>query len=98
MLAVDRLGQNLGAGGLAGAPGAGEEVGVGEAVLGGLTAEGIGDMGLSDHVGEGFGPPFAVQGLVHGKAPPEKRDRKTMEDSPQASAPNRRPRGTCCPA
>ena len=65
MLAVHRLGQDLGAGGLAGAPGAGEEIGVAEPPLGRLTAESLGDMLLPHHVGEGLGPPFAIQCLIH---------------------------------
>ena len=69
VLTVDRLGQNFGAGGLAGAPGAGEEVGVGSPALGYLLLQGLRDMGLADDIGKCLGPPFAVQGLVHG-APP----------------------------
>ena len=67
MLAVDRLGQNFCAGGLPGATGPGEEVGVREPALGRLTAQGLGDMGLSHHIGEGLGPPFAIQCLIHSK-------------------------------
>ena len=37
VLAVDRLGEDLGAGGLAGAPGAGEKVGVGQPAGGHLA-------------------------------------------------------------
>ena len=58
--AVDGLGQNLGAGGLAGAPGAGEEVGVAQPPLLHLPAQGAGDVLLSHHVLEGPGPPLAV--------------------------------------
>ena len=50
MLAVHRLGQNSGAGGLAGAPGAGEQVGVAHAALGHLPLQSVGDVGLSHHL------------------------------------------------
>ena len=60
VLAVHRPGQNLGAGGLAGAPGAGEEVGVAQPSGGHLTLEGFGDVSLAHHVVKGAGPPFAV--------------------------------------
>ena len=66
VLTVDGLGQDLGAGGLAGAPGAGEEVGVGGAALRHLLLQGLGDVGLADDVRERLGPPFAVQGLIQG--------------------------------
>ena len=65
MLAVDRLGQDLGAGGLSGAPGAGEQVSVRGPPLRHLLFQGLGDMGLANDVGERLGPPFAVQGLIH---------------------------------
>ena len=67
--AVDGLGQNLGAGGFPGAPGACEEVGMGGPSLGHLTAEGFGDMLLTDDVGKGLGPPFSIEGLIHGRSP-----------------------------
>ena len=65
-LAVHGLGQDLGAGGLAGAPGAGEEVGVGGPALGHLLSQGLGDVVLTGDVREGLGPPLAVEGLIHG--------------------------------
>ena len=65
ILAIDRPGQDLGAGGLAGAPGAGEQVGVGQPVPGHLLLQRVGDVGLAHHVVEGAGAPLAVQGLVH---------------------------------
>ena len=60
VLTVHRPGQNLGAGGLAGAPGAGKEVGVGQPPGGHLALEGLGDVVLPHHVVKGAGPPFAV--------------------------------------
>ena len=68
MQAVDGLGQDPGAGGLAGAPGAGEKVGVARAALSHLTPKGIGDMLLADHLGKGDGPPLAIECLIHGPA------------------------------
>ena len=66
VLTVDGLGQNFGAGGLAGAPGAGEKVGVGGASLRHLLFQGFGDVLLPDDIGEHLGPPLAVQCLIHG--------------------------------
>ena len=68
--AVDGLGQNPGAGGFAGAPGAGEQIGVGRAALGHLPLEGAGDVVLAHHLGKGFGPPFPIQCLIHEPALP----------------------------
>ena len=65
MLAVDSLGQDLGAGGLTGTAGTGEEVGVAQPPLGHLTAQSLGDMLLSHHIGKGLGPPLAVKRLIH---------------------------------
>ncbi len=67
MLAVDGLGEDTGAGSLAGAAGAGEKVGVSHAALRHLPLERIGDMGLSHHLGKGLGTVFAVQSLIHGR-------------------------------
>ena len=58
--AVHRLGQDLGAGSLAGAPGTGKEVGVAQAILRHLAAQSIRDMGLPHHILKGLGAPFAV--------------------------------------
>ena len=66
VLAVDGLGEDTGAGGLAGAAGAGEKVGVPHAALRHLPLKRIGDMGLSHHLGKGLGTVFAVQSLIHG--------------------------------
>ena len=68
--AVDGLGQDPGAGGFAGAPGAGEQIGVGRAALGHLALEGAGDVVLAHHLGKRLGPPFAVQCLIHEAALP----------------------------
>ena len=64
VFAVDCPGQNLGAGGLAGAPGAGEEIGVGQAAGGHLALQCLGNMGLAHHIVKGAGPPFAVKSLI----------------------------------
>ena len=70
MLAVYGLGENFRAGGLSGAPGAGEEVSVGGAAFGHLLLQGLGDMALPRDVREGLGPPLAVEGLIHASPPP----------------------------
>ena len=87
VLAVDGLGQNLGAGGLAGTPGAGKEVGVGGAALGDLFLQGLGNMGLADDVGKRLGPPFSIQGLIH-------RDLLEIWEVLRMQLRNRRPRVT----
>ena len=58
--AVDGFGQDLGAGGFAGAAGAGEKVCVGGAALRHLLLQGLGDVALSDHIRKGTGTPLAV--------------------------------------
>ena len=69
MQAVDRLGEDARAGRLARAARPREEIGVRGAPLLHLPAEGIGDVALADDLGKGFGPPLAVQRLVHGQSP-----------------------------
>ena len=69
MLAVDCLGEDLCAGGFARAARAGEKVGVREPSLRDLPLQRFGDVLLPDHVGEGFGPPLAVQRLIHTTLP-----------------------------
>ena len=64
--AVDRLGQNLGAGSLAGAPGAGEQVGVGQPSGAQLVPQGGGHLILAVNVGKGLRPPLAIKHLVQG--------------------------------
>ena len=64
-LTVHRPGQQLGAGGFARPPGAGEQVGVGQPPGLHLALEGLGDVALAHHLVEGAGAPLAVQGLVH---------------------------------
>ena len=63
--AVDGLGQNAGAGGLARAAGAGEEVGVAGASLRHLPLQRVGDVPLAYHLGKGSRPPLAVERLIH---------------------------------
>ena len=71
LLAVDSLGQDLGAGGLAGAPGSRKQICVGGPPLGHLLLQGLGNMRLADDVGKYLGTPFTIQRLVHG-TPPQK--------------------------
>ena len=63
--AVDGLGEDLGAGGLAGAAGAGEQVGVTHPVGGDLVLQRGHDVLLARHVLKAAGPPLAVQCPVH---------------------------------
>jgi hypothetical protein len=65
IFAVDGPGEDLGTAGLAGTAGTGEEISMGGSASGYLLLERIGDMGLTHHVIKGFGPPFAVEGLIH---------------------------------
>ena len=69
MLAVDRAGEYLRRRGFARAARAGEKVGVREPSLRDLPLQRFGDVLLPDHVGEGFGPPLAVQRLIHTTLP-----------------------------
>ena len=66
VLTVDGLGQNFGAGGLAGTSCAGEQIGMGGTALCHLLFQGLGDVLLTDDVGKHLGPPLAVQRLIHG--------------------------------
>lgn len=66
MLAVDGLGEDLGAAGLTGAAGADEEVGVRKAPRGDLRLERFGYMILTADLIEGSRPVFAVERLVDG--------------------------------
>ena len=61
LLAVERAGQDPGAGGLAAAARAGEEVGVVDPVVGERRAQRLGDVLLPDDLGEGLRPVAAVQ-------------------------------------
>ena len=65
MLAVDRLGQDLRAGGLARAARSCKEIGVAEPPLRHLAAQRFGDVLLSDDIRECLRPPFAVKSLIH---------------------------------
>ena len=60
-LAVERPGQDAGRGGLAAAARAGEEVGVVHPVVGQRGPQRLGDVVLTDHLGERLGPVAAVQ-------------------------------------
>ena len=63
---VDRLGKNFGTGGLAGAAGSGEQVGVADASRSDLVLQRRDNGRLAHHIGKSARPPFAVQRAVHG--------------------------------
>ena len=65
ILAVHRPGQDFGAGGLPGPPGAGEQVGVGQPSRRYLAFQGLRDVFLSHDLVKGTGAPLAVKRLVH---------------------------------
>ena len=65
VLAVDRLGQDLGAGGLAGAARADEQVGMGQPSGLDLLFQRLGNMLLTDDVVKRLRPVFAVESLIH---------------------------------
>ena len=75
--AVDGLGKNFGAGGLAGAPGAGEQVGVADMAGAHLVAQGGDDGGLAHHVLKAAGPVFAVKRAVQRPISPFSKHKKT---------------------
>ena len=68
--AVDRFGNNLGAGGLAGAAGAGEQIGMADVAAGNFLLEGGGDMLLTHDLVKVFGTIFSVQRLIHSRVCP----------------------------
>ena len=70
VLAVDRLGQNFGAGGFARAARAGEQIGVRQLVGHKLVAQRLRDMLLPDDVVKLIRAPFAVKRAVHAGSPP----------------------------
>ena len=69
VLAVDGPRQNLGAGGLTGTPGAGEQIGMAQPPRGHLGLEGLGDALLAHDLVKGPGPVFPIQRLIHGASP-----------------------------
>ena len=66
---VDGLCQNFGAGGLAGAAGTGEEIGMAQLTGTELGAESLCNCVLTDHIVEGLGTVFPVQRLIHTNTP-----------------------------
>ena len=60
VLTVDRAGQDAGAGGLARAAGADEEIGMGQAVVPDLVFQRLRHVLLTDDRVKGLGPPLAV--------------------------------------
>ena len=79
--AVDRLGKNLGAGGLAGAAHAGEQVGVAHTAGGDLIAQGRHDTALTHHIFKPLGSPLAVQGSIHEQHSPFRTKSAIKKDS-----------------
>ena len=67
---VDRLGDQLGAGGLAGAPAAHQQIGMGGFALQHFVFQRGGDRLLPHDLFEGAGSPLAVQRLIQRGAPP----------------------------
>ena len=67
---VDRLGQDLGAGGLARAARAGEQVRMAEPARLELRAQRVGHALLPDHIRKRLRPVFPVQRLIHPRSPP----------------------------
>ena len=62
--AVQRLGEKTGRGGLAGAPRAGEQIGVGDLVIGDLAQQCVNDVVLANYLGELLRAVLAVESLV----------------------------------
>ena len=60
MQAVHSLGQDFGAAGLAGAPGAGEEIGVAQLPGDDLGLQGLGHRQLAGHIVKGLGAVFPI--------------------------------------
>ena len=70
MQAVDRLGKNFGAGGLAGAAHAGKQIRMAYAPCGDLVFQGSHDGTLTHHILKPLGSPFAVKCTIHGDVSP----------------------------
>ena len=68
--AVDRLGKNFGAGGLAGAAHAGKQIRMAHAPCGDLVFQGGHNGTLAHHILKPLGSPFAVKRTIHGDLPP----------------------------
>ena len=79
--AVHGLGQDAGAGGLPGAPGAHEEIGVAQVPGDDLLLEGLRDVGLSHDLVKGPGTPFSIKRLIHGDTSRRKRGKAGKSDS-----------------
>ena len=65
---VDRLGQDFGAGGLAGASGTCEQIRMADLPRGKLGLEGLRDRTLAHHLVEGLGAIFSIKRLIHAHA------------------------------
>ena len=76
--AVDRLGKDLGTGGLAGAAHAGKQISVAHTACGDLVAQCGHDAALSHHVLKPLGPPLAVQGSIHPLLPFQQKSRAAL--------------------
>ena len=88
--AVDRLGEDFGAGGFACAPHPGEQVGVAHPPGGHLVFQRRHGGALAHHVLKPLGPPFAVERSIHSHTSPEshikKADSAAGEDPPPCEA------------
>ncbi len=80
------FGQHLGTGGFAGAAGAGEQVGMAHPPGLHLAGKRAGNGLLPHHVAEGFGPPLAVQRLIHGLPLPSKNAPKCRKKTGSTAA------------
>ena len=70
MGAVDRLGEDFGAGGFAGAAGAGKQICVPDAAGGHLILQSGDDGLLANNILKAGGPPFTIKRTVQNKRPP----------------------------
>ena len=70
MQAVDRLGKDLGAGGLAGAAHTGKQIRMAHTACGDLVFQGGHDGTLAHHILKPLGSPFAVKCTIHGDLSP----------------------------
>ena len=70
MQAVDRLGKDLGAGGLAGAAHTGKQIRMAHTACGDLVFQGGHDGTLTHHILKPLGSPLAVKRTIHGNSSP----------------------------
>ena len=68
--AVERLGKDLGTGGLAGATASGKQIGMGRIARCYFALQCVGDMLLPDHIRKGSGTVFPIQRNMQSSLPP----------------------------